>query len=127
MSQGAYLATMKTKKKVSKKEAIQEELFKKQIEYDRKLVEGGKVGRKTITDELDNKLVKDFALTEKDIQPAYVQVQILERGQYFGLTKTVFPEQAESFSVVSNGAECIMISRRFFLENANEQTMYHLR
>ncbi|XP_052818491.1 uncharacterized protein LOC128244528 isoform X1 [Mya arenaria] len=126
-SKGAYLATMKTKKKVSKKEAIQEELFKKQIEYDRKLVEGGKVGRKTITDELDNKLVKDFALTEKDIRPAFVQVQILERGQYFGLTKTVFPEQAESFSVVSNGAECIMISRRFFLEHANEQTMYHLR
>ena len=44
-----------------------------------------------------------------------------------GLTKTVFPEQAESFSVVSNGAECIMISKKFFLEKATEATMHHLR
>ena len=44
-----------------------------------------------------------------------------------GLTKSVFPEQAESFSVVSNGAECIMISKKFFLEKANEATMLHLR
>ena len=43
-----------------------------------------------------------------------------------GLTKSVFPEQAESFSVVSNGAECIMISKKFFLEKANEATMLHL-
>lgn len=39
----------------------------------------------------------------------------------------MFPEQAESFSVVSNGAECIMISKRFFFEKANETVMYHLR
>ena len=44
-----------------------------------------------------------------------------------GLTKSVFPEQAESFSVVSNGAEFIMISKKFFLEKANEATMLHLR
>ena len=52
-------------------------------EYDKKLLEDKKIGRKTITDELDNKMIKDFTLTEKDIRPMFVQVQILERGQYF--------------------------------------------
>lgn len=127
-SKGAYLVSTKTSsKKISKKEAIQEEIFAKQLEYDKKVSQSRKLGRKTITDDLDNKLIKDFNLTEKDIRPMFVQVQVLERGQHFGLTKTVFPEQAESFSVVSNGAECIMISKRFFLEKANEATMYHLR
>lgn len=127
-SKGAYLASTKnSKRKTSRKEAMQEEIFQKQLEYDKKLLEDRKIGRKTITDELDNKMIKDFTLTEKDIRPMFVQVQILERGQYFGLTKIVFPEQAESFSVVSNGAECVMISKKFFLEKANEHTMYHLR
>ena len=40
-------------------------------------------GRKTIANELDNKPVRDFTLTEKDIRPMFVQVQVLERGQYF--------------------------------------------
>ncbi|XP_053382174.1 uncharacterized protein LOC123564088 [Mercenaria mercenaria] len=97
-------------------------------EYDKKLLDDRKIGRKTITDELDNKMIKDFTLTEKDIRPMFVQVQFSKEANFFqGLTKTVFPEQAESFSVVSNGAECIMISKKFFLEKANENTMYHLR
>ena len=53
------------------------------LEYDRKLLDDKKIGRKTITDELDNKLIKDLTLTEKDIRPMFVQVQVLERGQYF--------------------------------------------
>ena len=40
-------------------------------------------GRKTIANELDNKPIRDFTLTEKDIRPMFVQVQVLERGQYF--------------------------------------------
>ena len=44
-----------------------------------------------------------------------------------GLTKNVFPEQATSYSVVSNGAECILISKKFFFEKANEATLHHLR
>ncbi|KAL4239779.1 hypothetical protein ACF0H5_000582 [Mactra antiquata] len=127
-SKGAYLATTKnTKRKTTRKEAIQEEIFMKQLEYDKKAQDKAKIGVKTIADELDNKLIKDFTLTEKDIHPMFVQVQVLERGQYFGLTKNVFPEQSESFSVVSNGAECIMISKKFFFEKANETVMYHLR
>lgn len=52
-------------------------------EYDKGLLNDQKIGRKTITDELDNRPVKDFTLTEKDIRPMFVQVQVLERGQYF--------------------------------------------
>ncbi|XP_052261967.1 uncharacterized protein LOC127865918 isoform X2 [Dreissena polymorpha] len=127
-SKGAYLATTKNaKRKSTKKDAIQEELFQKQLEYDKRSLDDRKIGRKTITDELDNKPIKGVTLTEKDLRPMFVEVQVLERGQYFGLTKSVFPEQAESFSVVSNGAECIMISKRIFFEMANESTMHHLR
>ena len=46
-------------------------------------------GRKTIANELDNKPIRDFTLTEKDIRPMFVQVQILERGQYF-VSKMLF-------------------------------------
>lgn len=84
-------------------------------------------GRKTIANELDNKPIRDLTLTEKDIRPMFVQVQVLERGQYFGLTKHVFPEQAGTYSIVSNGAECIMISKKFFFEKANEACLHNLR
>ena len=51
-------------------------------EYDKGLLNDTKIGRKTISDELDNRPV-NFTLTEKDIRPMFVQVQVLERGQYF--------------------------------------------
>ena len=44
-----------------------------------------------------------------------------------GLTKHVFPEQAGTYSLVSNGAECIMISKKFFFEKANEAVLHNLR
>ena len=55
------------------------------IEYDKKIHEerSQTIGRKTIAHELDNKPIRDLTLTEKDIRPMFVQVQILERGQYF--------------------------------------------
>lgn len=32
-----------------------------------------------------------------------------------------------NFSLVSNGAECIMIEKKFFMENASQWLMVHLR
>lgn len=127
--QGVYLATEPTKRRSSRKHAIQEELFQKQIEYEKRMHQelSNTYGRKTIANELDNKPVRDFTLTEKDIRPMFVQVQVLERGQYFGLTKHVFPEQAGTFCIVSNGAECIMISKKFFFDKANEAALHNLR
>ena len=54
-------------------------------EYDKKMRQetSQTFGRKTIANELDNKPIRDLTLTEKDIRPMFVQVQILERGQYF--------------------------------------------
>ena len=55
------------------------------IEYDKMMRTDNSqtFGRKTIANELDNKPIRDLTLTEKDIRPMFVQVQVLERGQYF--------------------------------------------
>lgn len=52
-------------------------------------------GRKTIANELDNKPIRDLTLTEKDIRPMFVQVQVLERGQYFVSTTASHSNMAE--------------------------------
>lgn len=52
-------------------------------EYDKRSLDDRKIGRKTISDELDNKPIKGVTLTEKDLRPMFVEVQVLERGQYF--------------------------------------------
>ncbi|KAK3591740.1 hypothetical protein CHS0354_019509 [Potamilus streckersoni] len=126
--EGAYLASMPGKSKSKRKEDIQAELLKKQLEYDKKMRDDANVtvGRKTITNELDNKPIKDLQLTEADLKPMFVLVQVLERGQYFGVSSLIFPDQP-SFSVVSNGSECIMISKKLFLEKANDAVMMNLR
>ncbi|KAL3877149.1 hypothetical protein ACJMK2_034898 [Sinanodonta woodiana] len=127
-SKGAYLASMPGKSKSKRRDDIHAELLRKQIEYDKKMRDDANVtvGRKTISNELDNKPIKDLQLTEADLNPMFVLVQVLERGQYFGVSGLVFPDQP-SFSVVSNGSECIMISKKLFLEKANDAVMMNLR
>ncbi|XP_013417241.1 uncharacterized protein LOC106178564 isoform X2 [Lingula anatina] len=83
-------------------------------------------GRKTIADDLDNKPVKIHELTEADLYPEFIEVQVLERGQYFGVSSLVFPEQP-SLSLVSNGADCILISKKAFMEHCDEKMMRYLR
>ena len=43
-----------------------------------------------------------------------------------GLTGVVFSDQP-SLSLVSNGAECIVINKKFYLEHATEETLRGLR
>ncbi|XP_041362226.1 uncharacterized protein LOC121378215 [Gigantopelta aegis] len=109
---------------VSEDKIVGETLAKLQLEYERKFLQ--REGRKTIAEELDSKGQRDFVFTEADLHPMYIMVQVLERGQYFGVSNMVYPEQP-SLYLVSNGAECIVISKKFFLEKASEASMRYLR
>ena len=40
-------------------------------------------GRKTIAEELDDRGRRDLKFTEADLDPTVIEVQVLERGQYF--------------------------------------------
>ncbi|XP_022080342.1 uncharacterized protein LOC110973663 [Acanthaster planci] len=64
--------------------------------------------------------------TEADSDPMFVVVQVLTKGAVFGLTGVVFSDQP-SLSLVSNGAECIVINKKFYLEHATEETLRGLR
>lgn len=60
--------------------------------------------------------------------PIFIKVCTVERGQIFGLTHLLFgPESQPDLSLVSNGAECFLISKRFFLHGASDFCLGQLR
>ncbi|XP_064637903.1 uncharacterized protein LOC135494082 [Lineus longissimus] len=70
---------------------------------------------------------------EKENTPnsVFVQVQLLKPRDCFGLTSVQFdddvPVSETSVSLVSKGAECIMLSKQFFMRHANEKVRMELR
>ncbi|KAK3760581.1 hypothetical protein RRG08_022863 [Elysia crispata] len=109
---------------VEEEETIEAKLARLQIQYQRRVID--REGRKTIAEELDHKARRDFKFTETDLDPTIIEVQVLERGQYFGLAPILFQDQS-SLSVVSNGAECLVISKKLFLQWATEKCLRYLR
>ncbi|CAH1793699.1 unnamed protein product [Owenia fusiformis] len=73
-------------------------------------------------------MVQNFTNNDKPvlIPSQYIRVGILEKGQYFGVTDIIFENQPQ-FSLVSNGADCLMISKRFYLRYADDDIMEELR
>ncbi|XP_070557882.1 cGMP-dependent protein kinase-like [Ptychodera flava] len=88
---------------------------------DEYLVQGN---QRTITYDLNYGYQQNEA--ESDSKPTFVRVQTLVKGAVFGLAEMLFENQP-SLSLVSNGAECIVISKKFFMEHANEDLMTRLR
>ncbi|KAL5252267.1 hypothetical protein ACHWQZ_G015144 [Mnemiopsis leidyi] len=60
------------------------------------------------------------------IQPTFLQVCVLGAGDSFGLSTLVYSEEI-SCGIVSLGAECIEISKEFFLKNASENYLRKLK
>ncbi|XP_063677948.1 uncharacterized protein LOC134813937 isoform X2 [Bolinopsis microptera] len=60
------------------------------------------------------------------IQPTFLQVCVLGAGDSFGLSTLVYSEEI-SCGIVSLGAECIEISKEFFLKNATENYLRKLK
>ncbi|XP_028400761.1 uncharacterized protein LOC114523886 isoform X2 [Dendronephthya gigantea] len=66
-------------------------------------------------------------------KPAFVQIDLLHPKRVFGLSELDFkynaldPGRPANVSLVSRGAECIMISKKFFIEHANALTKRWIR
>ncbi|XP_064632939.1 uncharacterized protein LOC135491170 isoform X2 [Lineus longissimus] len=83
---------------------------------------------RTITDDIDAsfnlKETKD--MTEADLNPQYVHLHTLTKGQVFGVSQLLLGAQP-SLCVVSNGAECILIDKQFYLHNASTDLKQRLQ
>ncbi|KAF6032151.1 hypothetical protein EB796_009546 [Bugula neritina] len=58
--------------------------------------------------------------------PTYIKIAVLEKGQYFGLSSTVFENQP-SVSLISNGADCLLLSKQFFFKHCSEKMLTQLK
>ncbi|XP_038047769.1 cyclic nucleotide-binding domain-containing protein 2-like [Patiria miniata] len=82
--------------------------------------------RRTFADDLNAHLVKPVSSYDSDASPVFVCVRILVKGGAFGLSELMFSDQP-SVSLISNGAECVVISKQFFLEHAPEHLIHQTR
>ncbi|XP_067944207.1 uncharacterized protein [Watersipora subatra] len=64
----------------------------------------------------------------RDPAPVYVQVDLLKPRDVFGLTNIKFDEFMENkslnVSLVSRGAECVMVEKQFFIDNAPQEVRH---
>ncbi|XP_067685461.1 cyclic nucleotide-binding domain-containing protein 2-like [Haliotis asinina] len=82
---------------------------------------------RTFLDDLDGGVSsKPLAVTEADENPEFVLVQTLTKGQVFGLEQVVLGDQP-SLSLVSNGVECLMINKRFYLDHCPPALLRRLK
>jgi len=56
-----------------------------------------------------------------------VQIELLKPKDQFGLSMLLFDNTAVKCHLVSNGAECVLIKKSWFLKHANEATLRKLR
>ncbi|KAL4227119.1 hypothetical protein ACF0H5_015092 [Mactra antiquata] len=82
---------------------------------------------RTIMEDIDAGIYKkEDDAKPADINPEFVHVQTLTKGQVFGLTDLIIGDQP-SFSVVSHGADCLLINKNFYLEHASEKLLREMR
>ncbi|XP_072179143.1 uncharacterized protein [Diadema setosum] len=81
--------------------------------------------KKTLLDDIGG---SDFEGIEVDgnTEPIWVRVQTLTKGSVFGLADMAYDSQP-SFAVISNGAECILLSKKLYMEHATMRMISKLR
>ncbi|XP_073207324.1 uncharacterized protein [Lepidochelys kempii] len=65
-------------------------------------------------------------LTSRTDTPVIIALDTLPRGSVFGLLDFLFEDQP-NLCVVSNGAECLKISKKFYLHHASKDLLQRLR
>ncbi|XP_074986384.1 uncharacterized protein LOC125640133 isoform X3 [Caretta caretta] len=65
-------------------------------------------------------------LTSRTDTPVTIALDTLPRGSVFGLLDFLFEDQP-NLCVVSNGAECLKISKKFYLHHASKDLLQRLR
>ncbi|XP_060557163.1 uncharacterized protein LOC132717657 isoform X2 [Ruditapes philippinarum] len=84
---------------------------------------------RTIMEDIDSGMKRkdsDVEINPADINPEFVHVQTLTKGQVYGLADVILKDQP-SFSVVSHGADCLLINKQFYLEHASEKLLRDMR
>ncbi|XP_045164864.2 uncharacterized protein LOC123528874 [Mercenaria mercenaria] len=84
---------------------------------------------RTIMEDINSGLKRKESVEEinaADINPEFVHVQTLTKGQVYGLADVILKDQP-SFSVVSHGADCLLINKQFYLEHASEKLLRDMR
>lgn len=70
--------------------------------------------------------VQKLVAGSRRVAPVLITLGTLVRGSVFGLSDVLFKDQS-NLCVVSNGAECLKISKRFYLDHAPEEFIEKLR
>ncbi|KAL3852329.1 hypothetical protein ACJMK2_015986 [Sinanodonta woodiana] len=98
------------------------------IEEEEKELMGFRPHIRTITEDINEGLKqKDPAdITDADLHPEFVQVQTLTKGMIFGLTDLILGEQP-NFCLVSNGADCILVNKHFYMDHASEKLLRDMK
>ncbi|XP_075190100.1 cyclic nucleotide-binding domain-containing protein 2-like [Anomaloglossus baeobatrachus] len=65
------------------------------------------------------------AVTDENASQIFIHLQTLRAGEVFGLVYTIF-EDTLGMALVSDGAECIVISKEFFKKQMNEEYIHKL-
>nr|XP_005988006.2 PREDICTED: cyclic nucleotide-binding domain-containing protein 2-like isoform X2 [Latimeria chalumnae]XP_014349462.1 PREDICTED: cyclic nucleotide-binding domain-containing protein 2-like isoform X2 [Latimeria chalumnae] len=65
-------------------------------------------------------------LIQKKVTPIFIVIDTLVKGSVFGLSDFLFADQP-SFCIISNGVECLQISKKFYLDNVSEEVIQRLR
>nr|CAB3263163.1 uncharacterized protein LOC104265749 [Phallusia mammillata] len=60
------------------------------------------------------------------LHPTHINVRKLTKGEVFGVGSNLYNDQPR-LSLVSNGAECLMLNKKFYLENASDDCIRGLR
>ncbi|KAL5013245.1 hypothetical protein ScPMuIL_007515 [Solemya velum] len=85
------------------------------------------VGRKTFLEDLDAAYkLREHVFTEADMNPQFVIVHTMTRGDVFGLEHILFQYQP-GLCLVSNGAECIMINKKLYRDQAPDSLLDRLQ
>ncbi|KAL3853502.1 hypothetical protein ACJMK2_017038 [Sinanodonta woodiana] len=83
---------------------------------------------RSILDDLNSGITsKDpLEVTAADLNPQFVEVQLLTKGQLWGMADLILGEQP-SFCVVSSGADCILINKQLYMDHASESLIRKMR
>lgn len=65
-------------------------------------------------------------VTAADLDPEFVLVQTLTKGQAFGIQQVLLENQP-SMILVSGGAECVMLNKKFYKEHIDPNTLQKLK
>ncbi|XP_035695107.1 uncharacterized protein LOC118428922 [Branchiostoma floridae] len=87
------------------------------------------VGKKRVTSRQSKSQLPSLTKTRPgpvENKSVFVTVKTLGKGAVFGLSDFLFDEQP-SLILVSNGAECVMISKKLYRRHANDELLRKLR